>query len=95
MMYRLEFHPKAVLEFMALDKATRTQLERKLQQRLVQPKIPSAQLSGDLASCYKIKLRQQGVRLIYRVIDDQLLVLVLAIGKREDGQAYQDAAKRV
>lgn len=43
-----------------------------------------AQLHGELRDCYKIKLRKQGYRLVYSVEDDVLVVLVLAIDKRED-----------
>jgi mRNA interferase RelE/StbE len=52
-------------------------------------------LHGPLAGCYKIKLRQQGVRLVYSVEDDHLLVTVVALDKREDGVVYQAAMARL
>ncbi|EEV0137970.1 type II toxin-antitoxin system RelE/ParE family toxin, partial [Escherichia coli] len=45
--------------------------------------------------CYKIKLRTQGYRLVYQVNDKELLVLVIAIGKRENSAVYEDATKRL
>jgi mRNA interferase RelE/StbE len=47
-----------------------------------------------LGNAYKIKLRNAGYRLVYRVVDDLLVVTVIAVGKRERGQVYDEAAKR-
>jgi len=33
--------------------------------------------------------------LVYMVVDNELVVLVLAVGKREDDAAYRAAAKRI
>jgi mRNA interferase RelE/StbE len=39
-------------------------------------------------------LRDVGYRLVYEVIDQQLVVMVIAIGKRDRNEAYQSAVKR-
>jgi len=52
-------------------------------------------LYGDLRGCYKIKLRKQGYRLVYLVENDVLVVLVLAIDRREDLAAYHAAIVRL
>ena len=44
---------------------------------------------------YKVKLVASGYRLIYQVIDDELIVLVIAIGKREANEAYRKAHTRL
>lgn len=59
------------------------------------PRVPGGELHGPLAGCYKIKLRQQGVRLVYSVEDDHLLVTVVAVDKREDGVVYESAIARL
>ena len=41
-----------------------------------------------MPDCYKIKLRAVGLRLVYQVVDEQLVILVLAIGKRDRNEAY-------
>jgi mRNA interferase RelE/StbE len=56
--------------------------------------VPSAKLRGDLQNTYKIKLRDVGYRLVYEVIDQQLVVMVIAVGKRVHNEAYQSAVKR-
>ncbi len=42
----------------------------------------------------KIKLRTSGYRLVYEVIDDDLVVMVIVIGKREGSRVYEIAKDR-
>ena len=44
------------------------------------------------ASSYKIKLRTAGYRLAYEVIDEEIVVYVLAIGKRDKDAIYKKLA---
>lgn len=43
---------------------------------------------------YKIKLRAAGYRLVYRVEDGGITVVVVAVGKRERSEIYEAAKKR-
>jgi len=43
---------------------------------------------------YKIKLRAAGYRLVYRVEDQRVTVVVVAVGQRERGLVYDKAKKR-
>ena len=93
--YQLKFLPEALDEWNALDGSVKKVLRKTLKKRLEQPRTPGAQLHGALCDCYKIKLRKQGYRLIYSVEDNVLVVLVLAIDKREDMAAYRSAVERL
>jgi mRNA interferase RelE/StbE len=93
--YRLKFVPDALKEWQALDGSIREPLRKALKKRLEQPHHQGAELHGDLRGCYKIKLRKQGYRLVYMVEDDALVVLVLAIDRREDMAAYHAALARL
>lgn len=93
--YRLKFLPEALNEWHALDGSVKGVLKKHLLKRLERPHLPGAELSGDLRNCYKIKLRQQGYRLVYQVEDDVLVVLVLAVAKREDMTVYRAAVSRL
>lgn len=86
--------PEALVEWQQLDGSVRVNLKKLLAKRLDNPHVPGGQLHGPLAGCYKIKLLKQGVRLVYAVEDDQLVVLVLAVDKREDGVVYGSATVR-
>jgi mRNA interferase RelE/StbE len=92
--YRLKFIPEALDEWRALDGSVRTILKKLLAKRLENPVVPGSALRGELTGCFKIKLRQQGVRLVYQVIEEEVVVLVLAVGKRERDAAYRSATGR-
>lgn len=94
MSYKLRFHELALQEWNKLDKSLREQFKKKLAQRLKQPRVPAAALSN-MPDCYKIKLRQAGYRLVYRVEDDTVFVSVIAVGKRDKSIVYKAAKKRV
>lgn len=91
--YGVEWDPKALKELRKLDGAVRLQFLRKLQERQSNPRVPGDALHG-LKDCYKIKLRGAGYRLVYRVEDERIVILVLAIGKRERSSVYEQAGKR-
>nr|WP_240193377.1 type II toxin-antitoxin system RelE/ParE family toxin [Desulfobulbus alkaliphilus] len=64
-----------------------------MSERLVRPHVPSSKLSG-FENHYKIKLRASGYRLVYEIIDKELFVLVIALGKRDKNSSYKKAKKR-
>ena len=93
MSYELGFVEAALKEWRKLDSNTREQFKKKLAERCANPHVPSAKLSG-AKDRYKIKLRGVGYRLVYEVRDDQLIIIVIAVGKRDRAAVYKDAAKR-
>ena len=94
MSYRLEFKKAALKEWRDLDGTVREAFKKKLAERLENPRIPAARLSGH-PDRYKIKLRQAGYRLVYEVNDGTVTVIVVAVGKRERNAVYKLAAKRL
>ncbi len=94
MSYKLLFKEDAKKEWDRLDATIRALFTKKLKERIQAPRIESARLSG-MKDCYKIKLRRAGHRLVYQVRDNELVVSVVAVGKRERNQVYKAAIKRV
>lgn len=93
--YRLQFVPSAWAEWQALDGSVKETLRKLLKKRLDNPHVPGSELHGALAGHYKIKLRKQGYRLVYGVQDDIVVVMVMAVDKREDSAVYQSAMVRI
>jgi len=93
MSFELGFLDDALKEWAKLDGSTREQFKKKLAERLVTPRVPAAKLSGQ-KDRYKIKLRNVGYRLVYEVRDTELIVVVVAVGKRERNAVYKAAAQR-
>lgn len=93
MIYELKFLPVALKEWEKLGAPIKSQFKKKLAERLKNPRVPADKLSG-YDSVYKIKLRSAGYRLVYEVVDDQLIVYVLAVGKRDKNTVYNLLRKR-
>jgi len=91
--YKLKFLPTALKEWKKLDSFIQGQLKKKLKERLQSPHVPASQLYG-FENHYKIKLRASGYRLIYEVIEKEIVVLVIAVGKRDKNLVYKKASKR-
>ncbi len=94
MSYTVKFREDALKEWQKLDKAIQQQFAKKLKKCCENPHVPSAKLRG-IKDCYKIKLRTSGFRLVYQVIDDTLVIAVVAIGKRERSEVYNLASERL
>lgn len=94
MTYELEFDRRALKEWRKLDNALRLQFKKKLRELLIQPQSEANRLR-ELPNCYKIKLRSSGYRLIYQIQELRLVVMVVAVGKRERGKVYEDASYRI
>jgi len=94
MIYELEFEERALKEFQKISEVLKAQFKKKLAEVLIEPHIPAHCLRG-MRDCYKIKLRPSGYRLVYQVVDAQIVVLVLAVGKRERSDVYQTAKQRL
>ena len=88
MTYTVKFRDDALKEWLKLDKSIQQQFAKKLKKCSENPHIPSAKLRG-LKDCYKIKL------LVYQVIDDMLIIAVVAVGKRERSNVYNLASERM
>ncbi len=95
MHFSLVFHTDALADWQRLDNGVKNAFKKKLEKRLVSPVVPADRLSGKLSDCFKIKNRSSGHRLIYTVLEKTSVVFVLAIGKREDFDAYERAKTRI
>jgi mRNA interferase RelE/StbE len=93
MTYKLLFHADAEREWRKLDNSIRSQLKKKLAERLENPRVEADRLSN-LPNAYKIKLRSIGYRMVYEVRDEIVVVMVISVGRREDNEVYISAAKR-
>lgn len=93
MNYELSFHPDALEEWRQLDNSVRHQFKKKLVERLENPRVPALQLSGQ-KDRFKIKFKSVGYRLVYEVRDAEIIIVVVAVGKRERNAVYKAAMKR-
>ena len=81
-------------EWRQLDSTLRNQFKRKLESLRSNLHVPSMRLSGR-PNCYRIKLRKAGYRLGYEVFDDRVIIMVIAIDKRDKDQIYEVMKQRL
>ena len=93
MSYELRFKTEALKEWKRLGAPVREQFKKKLAERLATPHVPASRLHG-ARNRYKIKLRGAGYRLVYEVRDAELVVTVIAVGRRDRGEVYARADRR-
>ena len=94
MTYRLKLTKHSNKEWKKLSPNIKEQFKKKLKERLENPKVLKDKLSG-FEYVYKIKLRSVGYRLAYEVKDQELVILVLSVGKRENNQVYKNLKDRM
>ena len=96
MSYKVKFLPSALKEWKKLAPPIQKQFKKKLIERSVEPHNIASQLRG-FQNTYKIKLRSAGYRLVYEVddVDDgEIIIYVIAVGKRDRGLVYSKAEER-
>ena len=93
MIYKLKFLPAALKEWKKLAPPIQKQFKKKLKKRLSNPRNATSQLRG-FKDVYKIKLRSVGYRLVYEVDDTEIIIYLIAVGKRERGLVYSEAENR-
>jgi len=91
--YSIDFTKKARKEWDKLGYDAQIQFKKKLEKVRSNPHVLSAKLHN-MKDCYKIKLREEGYRLVYCVIDAVLVIEIIAIGRR-DGDVYEEAKERL
>lgn len=91
--YKIKFLPSALKEWKKLAPPIQKQFKKKLKERLSSPRNQASQLRG-FKDVYKIKLRSVGYRLVYEVNDKEIVIYVIAVGKRERGLVYNKLEKR-
>jgi len=93
MNYRVKFLPSALKEWKKLAPPIQKQFKKKLKERAANPRNKASQLRG-FKDVYKIKLRSVGYRLVYEVSDREIIIIVIAVGKRGRGLVYRKAEER-
>lgn len=96
-MYEVKFHPLIEEDLKQLGNTIRLEVFKKLKKLQQSPEL--GQLLGNkngmnLTGLRKIYVAKKQVRIVYEIIDDVLVVHVIAIGKMEDMEVYRQAEQR-
>jgi mRNA interferase RelE/StbE len=83
--WKIEFDEKAKVQLLNLDKQTQKRIVNFLDKRILarsNPRLVGSALRGKLSDCWKYRIGDY--RLICKLEDSILLVLVIAVGHRRE-----------
>jgi mRNA interferase RelE/StbE len=97
-LYKIAFHPDAQKELLSLDGSIRIIVLKQIKKLEQFPQL--GELLGnkhgyDLTGYRKLYANKKNIRIVYSIIEEQILIKIIAIGKREDFQVYKDANNRI
>ena len=104
MMWTTRFLPEAEVDLQKLDWSQSRKVAKAIQRTEKNPLPHSEGGYGielgnkggvNLTNCLEIKLRGEGLRVIYKLIRTEIEMLVVIIGAHEDEKVYDDANERI
>jgi mRNA interferase RelE/StbE len=98
MNYKLELLPQADDDIDNFSNREKVLIYKQFKKIIKSPEL--GQLLGnkngyDLSGCRKMYADSKKIRIVYRIIDDKIVVEVISVGKREDMKVYKKAAQRI
>ncbi len=82
-------------ELVFKDEVKQDLIELSHSQRLLVFKQFSKLENSPKRGCRKIYVDKKKIRIVYRIIDDEIVVEVIVVGKRSDMKVYADASERL
>lgn len=97
-MYRVEFFPEVEDDLKQLDHRVRLLVFKQLKKLSQSPQLGDLlgnKAGMDLSGCRKMYVDHKRVRIVYRIIEEVIVVEVIAIAQRDDMSVYREASQRI
>ena len=97
MKYRIVFHPDAAEDLKELDHRVKMLVFKQINKLTARPALGQdlGQKHGiDLSGYKKVYADKKRIRIIYKVIEEMVLIRIIAVGKREGMKVYKKAGQR-
>lgn len=97
-MYTIEFFPEVEDDLKQLDHRVRLLVFKQLKKLSQSPQLGDLlgnKAGMDLSGCRKMYVDHKRVRIVYRIIEDVIVVEVIAIAQRDDMSVYREASQRI
>ena len=104
MTWELEYHPEVEKDLKALDRTQQIIVEKAIKKIKSNPlpqneggygKPLGHKHGTNLTGFLKVKLRKEGIRVVYKLIRTETKMLVVVVGVREDDEVYEIAQSRI
>ena len=93
-MYNIKYEAKVENDLKKIDQSLRIQIFKKIEKISINPEIWD-NLTWNLVWYKKVYVNNKKIRIVYKIIDDKIEILIIVIGKRENEKVYKDAFKRI
>lgn len=96
-MYELKYHPLIEKDLKQLNNSVRIEVFKKILKIQKSPELGEAlgnKNGMNLSGLKKMYVAKKQIRIVYEIIENLVVIKVLAIGKREDMEVYKEAVSR-
>lgn len=97
MKYKVVLHPDAAEDLKKLNHRVKILVFKQINKLSSKPELGKnlgAKHGIDLSGYRKIYADRKRIRIVYKILDDLVLIHILAVGKREGMEVYQKAGER-
>ena len=98
MTYKVLFHPDAAKEIARLDNRVKLLVLKQIKKLSLTPGLGSElgnRQGINLSGYRKLYADKKTIRIVYKIVDEKVLIQIIAVGKREGMEVYQKAATRL
>ena len=96
-MYEIKYHPLIEKDLKQLNNSIRIEVFKKIKKIQQSPEL-GVELGNknglNLTGLKKMYVAKKQIRIVYEIIENIIVIKILAIGKREDMEVYKQAEKR-
>ena len=97
-MYEIQYHEDIKKDLKALGHSSTILVLKKIQHIAKNPIIGidlGNKANLDLSGLKKVYVDNKKIRIVYKIIENKITILIVAVGKRDDLTVYKTASKRV
>ena len=97
-MYGYKFHPEAEKEVEKLNRSVQILFAKTLKKILKSPELGQDlgnRSNLDLSGLKKIYFDHKRYRIVYQVIEEEVIIYLIAVGKRDKMEVYRKANERI
>jgi mRNA interferase RelE/StbE len=98
MKYKILFHPEAAREIANLDNRQKILVLKQINKLVLTPgrgKLLGNKQGIDLSGYRKLYVDRKKIRIVYKIVEENILVQIIAIGKRDSMKIYKKATSRI
>ena len=97
-MYDYKFHPEAEKELSKLNKSIQILFTKTLKKILTSPELGidlGNKNNLNLSGLKKIYFDHKRYRIVYQILEKEIIIYIIAIGKRDKMEVYENASERI